>query len=198
MRVGLEPALKPLKRLGRGLRAAGRVGVGQPVDQVLQRRYDAGSVQWLALEADDLAGAGADIGDLLPDGGQQQRAQPVKVGAIIGLAVKLFGRGIFVFAGKAGADDGARAGGGILGDAEIDDRGAVGLAVAQDDIVGRKVAMDDAQPVRGGQPSSTRCATIIRSRSPRRRSSITWFGDGPSIWSMTRRTWPVSDREHSE
>ena len=76
------------------------------------------------------------------------------------MAAELFGRGIAVFAGEFVADNGLRAGVGILGDAEVDDDGLGGHATAQDDVVGRQVAVDDPavmgnlEPV--GHPAANR------------------------------------------
>ena len=86
--------------------------------------------------------------------GEDDQAEAVDVGPRPDLAAEiaeLLGRDIVQLAGEAVADDRRRARVEILGDAEIDDLGLVDVVVLEQDIVGRHVAVDGAEPVGGGK-----------------------------------------------
>ena len=86
--------------------------------------------------------------------GEDDQSEAVDVAPRADLAAiiaELLGRDIVQFAGEAVADDRRRAGVEILGDAEIDDLGLVDVAAGKQDVVGRHVAVDGAEPVGGGE-----------------------------------------------
>ena len=84
--------------------------------------------------------------------GQQGRGKRVEVGPGVGVTFQLLGRGVFVFPREFVADDGLRPRRRVLGDAEVDDRRPPGVAAAQDDVVGRQVAMHHAERMGRHQP----------------------------------------------
>ena len=92
---------------------------------------------------------------LLAGGGRRQhQGQAVDIGPAIHLAAEkaeLLGRDIGIFAGKLIADHGFLRRVGQFGDAEIDDLRLIDLAILEDDIVGRKVAVEDARLMGDGQ-----------------------------------------------
>ena len=119
------------------------VGHRHLVDQPAQRLRHAAGVQHLALALHHLHRVAADVRFLAPEGRQQQRAQRIDIRPRVGLPAQLFGGGIGILAREFVAHDGLGARVGVLGDAEVDDHRIGGAAVAQDDIVGRQVAVHD-------------------------------------------------------
>ena len=78
----------------------------------------------------------------------QQATSMVDFGAGNSATTNLGGEHPNINTANGGADDGARARAGILGDAEVDDGRPFRAAVAQDDVVGRQVAVHDPLAMR--------------------------------------------------
>ena len=109
-------------------------------------------IQGLALAFQHLHRVVADVRLCAAKRGQQQRPKRINIRPCIGIARQLFGGGIGVFASKFIANNGFGTGIGVLGNAKVDDHRLIGFAIAQDDVVGRQVAVHDVAAMRDAQP----------------------------------------------
>ena len=141
-----------------------RVGRQHARQQGADARIDSREIGQAAAFVDDVDLGAAHVDGAPGQGLRQHQREGIHVraaGDLAAIQAELLRRDVVVLAREAGADDRAFAKDAGAGDAEIDDLGAGGIAARQDDVVGRDVAMDDAEPVRGMQAGSDALAQDV-------------------------------------